>query len=166
MRVLNLIDDAAGPVNARELSSLFDALDAVEPADLVGDWSGGDFHDNENGQNGSAVVPERAVERAVHPCHAMLESYRWAGVVVESLENAMPVMTWTDEGKRVESEYWGRAQIRSIKFRDVVSACCIFDRWPIIFHFRRVSDNTLMGFTDAKDKAMRDAGEYYFWLRK
>lgn len=114
MRVLNLIDDAAGPVNARELSSLFDALDAVEPADLVGDWSGGDFHDNENGQNGSAVVPERAVERAVHPCHAMLESYRWAGVVVESLENAMPVMTWTDEGKRVESEYWGRAQVRAV----------------------------------------------------
>lgn len=117
MRILNLIDDAAGPVNARELSSLFDALDAVEPADLVGDWSGGDFHDNENGQNGAAVVPEGAVERTVHPCHAMLESYRWAGVVVESLENAMPVMTWTDEGKRVESEYWGRAQVRAVCVR-------------------------------------------------
>ncbi|KAH7020662.1 hypothetical protein B0J12DRAFT_687580 [Macrophomina phaseolina] len=158
MRILQLIDDAVAPTDMRELASLFDALEPIVPSDLLGNWSGGDFHENENQKNGN--------ELKIHPCHAMLESYWWAGMMVEKLDDAMPVMMWTDEGKRVESEFWGRAQIAEIKFRYVVSSCCVFDRWPIIFHFKRVSDNTLMGHTDTKDKVMRDAGEYYFWIRK
>lgn len=150
MRVLQLIDDG-GTASVRELTSLFDALEPVSPADLVGDWSGGDFADGDD---------------EVHPCHAMLESFKWAGMAFKSTDDVAPVMTWTDGGERVESEYWGRAQIREVKFRGVVSTCCIFDSYPIMDHFRRVSDNTLMGLLDAKEKALREAGPYYFFIRK
>ncbi|KAH7056906.1 hypothetical protein B0J12DRAFT_774349 [Macrophomina phaseolina] len=153
-RVLQLIDadDEDNGADVRELRSLFDALAPIQPSELLGDWSGGDFH----GYG----------EKATHPLHAMLETYRWAGMLVESFEDAKPVMTWTDEGMRVENEYWGRAVIRELKMRDVLSACCIFDRWPIFYHFRRVSDSTIMGMTEFKDDAMKQAGDYYFWIRK
>ncbi|EOD47327.1 Transcription factor [Neofusicoccum parvum] len=148
MRILQLIEDG-GACDVRELSSLFDALEAVEPAELVGDWSGGDFDDG-----------------STHPCRSMMESIKWAGMLFKSTDDVAPVMSWTDDGKRVENEYWGRAQIREVKYRGIVSTCVIFDSYPIMDHFRRVSDNTLMGLLDAKEKVLKDAGPYYFWIRK
>ncbi|KAL0261360.1 hypothetical protein SLS55_002790 [Diplodia seriata] len=127
MRILTLIEEGGTP-SVRELSALFDALAPITPADLEGDWSGGDFHDTDDGKEEPAPV---------HPCHAMLENYRWAGMV-----------------------------LREVKYRGVVSTSLIFDAYPIIDHFRRVSDNTLMALFEAKDKALKEAGPYFFWVRK
>lgn len=60
----------------------------------------------------------------------------------------------------------GHAQLRELKFNGVVSTSLIFDCYPIIDHFRRVSDNTLMALLEAKEKNLKDAGPYYFWVRK
>ncbi|KAL1645000.1 hypothetical protein SLS58_004071 [Diplodia intermedia] len=157
MRILALIEEGGAP-SVRELSALFDALAPVGPADLEGDWSGGDFHDTDDG---GGVEPA-----AVHPCHAMLENYRWAGMIVKGADDVLPVMSWTDGGERVHSTYWGGAQLREVKFRGVVSTSLIFDCYPIIDHFRRVSDNTLMALFEAKDKQLKEAGPYFFWVRK
>ncbi|OJD30376.1 transcription factor cmr1 protein [Diplodia corticola] len=157
MRILSFIEDGGTP-SAHELSALFDALAPITPQDLEGDWSGGDFHDSDT--NSKEEPPP------VHPCHAMLENYRWAGMVVRGAEDVLPVMSWTDDGQRVHSTYWGGGQLRELKHRGVVSASLIFDCYPIIDHFRRVSDNTLMALLDAKDKHLKDAGPYFFWIRK
>ncbi|KAB2570804.1 hypothetical protein DIS24_g7877 [Lasiodiplodia hormozganensis] len=159
MRILQLIEEGGAP-SVRELSSLFDALEPIAPEDLLGDWSGGDFY------SPSDTDDPRAEPKPMHPCHAMLENYRWAGMVVKSVDEVLPVMSWTDDGKRVVSTYWGGAQLRELKFNGVVSTSLIFDCYPIIDHFRRVSDNTLMALLEAKEKNLKDAGPYYFWVRK
>lgn len=60
----------------------------------------------------------------------------------------------------------GHPQLRELKFHGVVSTSLIFDCYPIIDHFRRVSDNTLMALLEAKEKNLKDAGPYFFWVRK
>ena len=40
----------------------------------------------------------------------------------------------------------------------------IYDKFPIIDSFRRVSDGVVMGAMDNKD--LPDAGTYYFYLTK
>ncbi|KKY20340.1 putative transcription factor cmr1 [Diplodia seriata] len=160
MRILSLIEEGGTP-SVRELSALFDALAPITPADLEGDWSGGDFHDTDDASSREEPAP-------VHPCHAMLESYRWAGMVVRGPDDVLPVMSWTDGGERVHMTKAKKInpQLREVKYRGVVSTSLIFDAYPIIDHFRRVSDNTLMALFEAKDKALKEAGPYFFWVRK
>jgi hypothetical protein len=55
----------------------------------------------------------------------------------------------------------GNARIREIRFRGKVSTGMIYNHLPIIDHFRRVDENTLMGAMDLKGKIV-----LYFYLYK
>ncbi|WP_280399684.1 DUF4334 domain-containing protein [Nocardia carnea] len=51
------------------------------------------------------------------------------------------------------------ARLRDIEYRGVVSAAMVYDHLPIIDHFRRVDDQTLLGVMD-----MRGLPEPYFFV--
>ncbi len=55
-------------------------------------------------------------------------------------------------------------QLREVKFRNVVSAAMIYDKHPIIDHFRKVNEELVAGAMDTS--SFGDAGTYYFYLRK
>ena len=55
----------------------------------------------------------------------------------------------------------GNARIREVRYRNKVSTAMIYNYLPIIDHFRRVDDNTLMGAMDLKGKIA-----IYFYLYK
>ncbi|MBO0854036.1 MAG: DUF4334 domain-containing protein [Nocardia sp.] len=51
------------------------------------------------------------------------------------------------------------ARLRDIEYRGVVSAAMIYDHLPIVDHFRRVDETTLLGVMD-----MRGLAEPYFFV--
>ncbi|WP_405165370.1 DUF4334 domain-containing protein [Nocardia sp. NBC_01499] len=51
------------------------------------------------------------------------------------------------------------ARLRNIEYRGVVSAAMIYDHLPIVDHFRRVDERTLLGVMD-----MRGLTEPYFFI--
>ncbi|MFC8530490.1 DUF4334 domain-containing protein [Nocardia sp. NPDC057227] len=51
------------------------------------------------------------------------------------------------------------ARLRDIEYRGAVSVAMIYDHLPIIDHFRRVDEHTLLGIMD-----MRDLAEPYFFV--
>ncbi|WP_433655968.1 DUF4334 domain-containing protein [Nocardia sp. CA-128927] len=51
------------------------------------------------------------------------------------------------------------ARLRNVEYRGVVSAAMIYDHLPIIDHFRRVDERTLLGVMD-----MRGMTEPYFFI--
>ena len=53
----------------------------------------------------------------------------------------------------------GNARLREINFRGKVSSAMMYNYLPIIDHFRRVDENTLMGVMDVKGKTI-----IYFYL--
>ncbi|HNI70658.1 MAG TPA: DUF4334 domain-containing protein, partial [Marmoricola sp.] len=53
-----------------------------------------------------------------------------------------------------------RARLREVAHRGVVSAAMIYDTQPIIDHFRRIDDHTILGLMDARGMAM----PYFFIL--
>lgn len=55
-------------------------------------------------------------------------------------------------------------QVREVKFRGIVSATMIYDKFPIIDYFRYVSEGVVMGAMDNKD--LQNDGVYYFYLTK
>lgn len=57
----------------------------------------------------------------------------------------------------------GRARLRTLQFRGKVSASMVYDYLPIIDHFRRVDEATLIGLMDLRGR--RDS-ELFFWLER
>ncbi|MFI6998506.1 DUF4334 domain-containing protein [Nocardia sp. NPDC050175] len=51
------------------------------------------------------------------------------------------------------------ARLRNVEYRGVVSAAMIYDHLPIVDHFRRVDERTLLGVMD-----MRGMSEPYFFI--
>lgn len=52
-----------------------------------------------------------------------------------------------------------RARLREVEFRGAVSTAMVYDDLPIIDHFRRLDENTLLGAMD-----LRDSPRPYFFL--
>ncbi|HSI26189.1 MAG TPA: DUF4334 domain-containing protein [Aeromicrobium sp.] len=52
-----------------------------------------------------------------------------------------------------------RARLRNVEHRGAVSAAMVYDHLPVIDHFRRVDDDTLLGTMD-----QRGAAEPYFFI--
>ncbi|KAF4536914.1 Transcription factor [Lasiodiplodia theobromae] len=111
----------------------------------MGEWNGGSF---ETG----------------HPSDPWLKEIRWVGKIFKSVDDIYPIIALDDDGKKVWLEKWGGAQLLEGKYRGVVSAAMVYDNYPIVDYFRRVSDDVIMGMMDAKQ--WRDAGPSFFYLKR
>ena len=131
-----------GRHQAKNLDPFFDILEPVTVESMIGPWKGGVF----------------------------LTGSLWEKPL------AMPLVHW--HGKRFDSPDkvhalvgrflglrfnfpLGAATLRPVTFRGKTSAAMIYDRLPIIDHFRRIDDDAVMGIMDQKGQI-----EVYFYLER
>ncbi|HEY8375927.1 MAG TPA: DUF4334 domain-containing protein [Nannocystis sp.] len=133
--------DAIVPVAA--ILARFDDLAAIETAFLHGAWAGG-------------------LVRTGHPSEPQLEAVRWAGKIFHEDDDVDPIVVLDAEGRRVVSPMMGKARLRMVRHRGVVTATMIYDKHPIFDHFRKVDEDTVLGVMDRKG----DAAPLCFWLRR
>ena len=114
-----------------EVLARFDRLGPVDVGDMLGEWSG-------------EVLPTG------HPGERQLTGLAWAGKTFRSAEDVDPIVVFGAGGAREASDVMGSARLRRVEYRDVVSATMIYDRHPILDHFRRVDADTVLGLMDRK----------------
>ncbi|KAJ5171633.1 hypothetical protein N7492_004226 [Penicillium capsulatum] len=128
--------------SSEEVLAVFDQLQPVTPEQFIGAWKGANVNTG-------------------HPTEAKLSGMQWAGKDFRSTEDVDPIMVYRADGARVWNEVWGRARLRPIEWRGVLSTAMVYDDFPIIDYFRYVNDNVLAGAMDAKTST---AGTYFFYL--
>ena len=114
-----------------EVLARFDSLDPVEVEDMLGEWAG-------------EVVPTG------HPGEAQLAGLAWAGKTFRSPEDVDPIVVVGEGGARVASDVLGAARLRRVEYRGVVTATMLYDRHPILDHFRRIDTGSVLGLMDRK----------------
>ncbi len=130
------------------LTELNDWFAALAPADcgfMLGRWNGGVFNTG-------------------HPGEALLAQFRWCGKNFNSAEDVSPIVCLDEQGHRVVSDVLGAARLRMIAApgESTPTAAMVYDKHPIIDHFKRIDDATVLGVMDRKG----DAFPLYFHLRR
>lgn len=125
-----------------QLADFFSELEPVSMKEIVGFWNGGIF------KTGKLI-------------DWTLKDYgilKWTGKNYID-ENNVKALMHKFLGLHFNFPIIGQARIRKIEFRNKVSTSMIYNYLPIIDHFRKVDDNTLMGAMDFKGKIV-----LYFYL--
>ena len=125
---------AGGAQTIDDVFAVFDELPAVDVDQMLGDWNGG-------------LVPTG------HPGEAQLDGLRWAGKQFRSANDVDPMICLNEAGERFPNDVLGQAQLRAVEYRGVVTATMIYDRHPILDHFRAIDSDTLLGLMDRKGEA-------------
>jgi hypothetical protein len=113
----------------------YDELPAVDPAEMIGEWDGGVIHTG-------------------HPGERHLGKLRWAGKAFRGPDDVDPMMCLDEHGERRASDVMGGATLRRVEFRGVTTATMVYDSHPTFDHFRRVSEDTVIGVMDRKGEEM------------
>lgn len=133
----------AAQVEPAALDTFFDQLPAVGEAFMLGEWRGGCF-------------------RTGHPGEAMLGTLNWRGKRFTSRTDVSPLLCADAQGNIVVNNMLGSAQLREVVYRGVCTATMIYDTQPILDHFRKIDDNSVLGAMDRKG----DAQPLYFYLQR
>jgi hypothetical protein len=128
-----------------ELADWFASLPPVDAGFMLGSWSGGVFNTG-------------------HPGEAMLDQIRWCGKEFNSTEDVAPIVVRDEQGRRVVSDVMGAARLRMIPSpgETTPTAAMVYDKHPIIDHFKHLDDATVLGVMDRKG----DAFALYFYLQR
>lgn len=110
-----------------QIMPLYDQLDTVELDTMIGTWKGGKF------DGGKSPDP-----------------INWYGKRFNSENYVEPLLARKPDGTIYSFDKWGMAQMREVKFRGKISAALIYDIKPIMDHFRKLDDNTLIGLGETK----------------
>ncbi len=134
---------SGGTYGTAELADLFDRLEPVGTADLLGTWRGGAFeHTSENA--------------------AMLAKMRWYGKRFVDTDHVEPLLCRDEDGTVHSYTEMGLASLREVVHRGKQSAAMVYDQLPIIDHFRRLTDDVLLCVMDKKG----DPEDFYFHLTR
>ncbi|QNP66590.1 DUF4334 domain-containing protein [Streptomyces genisteinicus] len=133
-----------GPVGPAELDRIWAALDTVRPEEILGDWTGGEF-------------------RTGHPLDGMLEKAGWHGKSFDSLHDVKPLVCRDASGALYSDTELGQgeASLWTVEFRGETTATMVYDGRPVLDHFKRVDDTTLMGIMNGK--GIPPEGPYYYF---
>jgi len=135
---------AGGKVAMADLEAFFDELPPVAIKTMIGEWLGGVFPTG--GIYDFLLRPKPLV--------------RWYGKNFRN-ENHVNALMCKVFGMKVRLPL-GRARLRRIDYRGAVSAAMIYDRLPIIDHFRAVDDDTVMGLMETRGRR----GAAFYLTRK
>ena len=127
-----------------ELAAFFEKLKPVHTNEMIGEWKGGYF------KSGSLV-------------DLGLKDYgvwKWIGKHYHSEDNVDALMHRAF-GREFNIPFLGDAHIKEVEFRGKVSTGMHYNHLPIVDHFRRVDENTLLGVMDVRGKTV-----LYFYLYK
>ncbi|MFJ3207373.1 DUF4334 domain-containing protein [Streptomyces flaveolus] len=138
--------ETKGTVEAAELDAVWAGLDTVRPEEILGEWRGGEFDTG-------------------HPLNGMLEQAGWYGKTFISVHDVKPLVCRDAEGRLYSNRELGQgeASLWTVEFRGESTATMIYDGRPVLDHFKRVDDTTLMGIMNGKG-IPADGPFYYFFL--
>lgn len=141
---------APGPIDPVELDALWADLEVVVASALVGSWRGFAFPTG-------------------HPVERVLARSRWHGKRFAAPNDATPLVCRADDGSLYSDTNAGKgeASLWNVEFRGEVTATMVYDGMPVLDHFKRVDDNTLMGIMNGKpDVVLADGRHFYFGLER
>ena len=134
---------ATTQVSYDALFELFDSLSPNEPAFMIGEWEGGVFLTG-------------------HPGEQQLKLVNWVGKRFNNEDDVNPIISRALNGTRKVNPVLGTARLRSVRYRGVSTATMLYDQHPILDHFRKVSDDLVVGAMDKKG----DSVPLFFYLRR
>ena len=120
-------------LNFDTLAALFEKLEPIKIEEIMGKWKGGYF---KTGNLIDLTLRNFGI-------------WRWTGKTFHS-ENNVNALMHESLGLKFNLPFIGNARMREISFRGKVSTSMIYNYLPIIDHFRKVDDNTLLGVMDVK----------------
>ncbi|MFG3115379.1 DUF4334 domain-containing protein [Streptomyces sp. NPDC048197] len=141
---------AAGErVTADELDQLWAVLETVRPEEILGSWQG------------SAFLTGHHVED-------MLEQAKWHGKRFHSASEVQPLICRDDNGELFSHTELGNgeASLWMVEFRGESTATMVYDGRPILDHFKRVDDDTLMGVMNGRGVMDSQGHHFYFVLER
>jgi len=141
---------ASNPIDPRRLDALWADLEVVEASSILGLWRG-------------FALPTG------HPVERMLARSRWYGKRFVALDDAQPLICRAEDGSLYSdtSAGKGEASLWNVEFRGEITATMVYDGMAVLDHFKRVSDNTLMGVMNGKPRTvLSNGGHFYFRLER
>ncbi|XVU29250.1 DUF4334 domain-containing protein [Actinoplanes sp. CA-054009] len=144
---LGAVRAAGGQVTIDELDAIWAALAPVRVEELIGSWAGSEFVSG-------------------HSFEGQLERARWYGKTFTSAGDVAPLVCRGEDGKLFANEAMakGGASLWMVEFRGEVTATMVYDGRPVLDHFKRVDDTTLLGVMNGKGVLDEDGRHYYFRL--
>jgi hypothetical protein len=145
---LTAVRSAGGKTTIDELDRIWAALDTVRPEEILGAWRGGEFASG-------------------HRFEGTLGDLAWHGKTFTSVTDVAPLVCRGADGELFvnSAAAGGGASLWMVEFRGEVTATMVYDGRPVLDHFKRVDDGTLLGVMNGK--GVRDRGQhYYFWLER
>ncbi|WP_405808832.1 DUF4334 domain-containing protein [Streptomyces sp. NBC_01520] len=135
-----------GLIPTLQLDEVWAALATVRPEEILGDWKGGEF-------------------RTGHPLDGTLEKADWYGKSFAAVHDAKPLVCRNAAGELYSNRELGKgeASLWTVEFRGEATATMIYDGRPVLDHFKRVDDTTLMGIMNGKG-VPADGPFFYFFL--
>ncbi|GAB2869489.1 hypothetical protein GCM10027026_19830 [Myroides odoratimimus subsp. xuanwuensis] len=88
----------------------------------------------------------------------------WHGRWFDALDDVHPLVCRGEDGELFSNLPAGKgaASLGLLEFRGESTATMVYDGQPILDHFKRVDDRTLMGIMNGKD--VLDGGRHYYFL--
>jgi hypothetical protein len=134
--------DAGAKLSAAALLDYYDTLEPIPIEFMLGDWDGGVLATGHDAEQQMALV-------------------RWVGKTFHDRDNVDPMICNEPDQGRVVNPIMGTARLRMVEFRGSSTATMIYDKHPIFDHFRKITNDVVMGIMDRK----RDA-PLFFYLRR
>lgn len=140
--------EAGGRIDPDLLDRIYDALEPVDCEDILGPWRGGDLDTG-------------------HPVSQSLTQMGWYGKTFRAVDDVDPLVCSNKAGERyADRETMGSgASLWMVAYRGKVSATMVYDERPVLDHFRRVDDTTLLGVMNGK-RVLSKGRPYYFYLQR
>ena len=134
---------ARGECDNTVLTEVFDEAEPVGIGFLTGTWRGAAF--------------ENASEAALR-----MADLNWYGKRFTDAETVEPLLCRDAAGTVVAYTALGQARLREVSFRGKVSAAMVYDDLPVIDHFRKLDENTVLGLMDPKGRPV----DFFFHLTR
>ncbi|MDF3285446.1 DUF4334 domain-containing protein [Gordonia polyisoprenivorans] len=137
---------ADGTVDDADLDAIWAALPTLRPEEMLGRWRGGEFTTG-------------------HKANGMLPRVGWYGKTFISRSEVQPLVCRNADGDLYSNTELGKgeASLWMIEFRGEVTASMVYDGQPVIDHFKKVDDTTVMGIMNGKGGVV-DGRHLYFYL--
>ncbi|WP_018503508.1 DUF4334 domain-containing protein [Parafrankia discariae] len=138
--------ESGGPLPTAELDALWARLAPVEARDLLGLWRGFAFPTG-------------------HRLERVLARSRWYGKRFVALDDVQPLVCAGENGELFSDVKAGRgeASLWNVEFRGEVTATMVYDGMPVLDHFKRVDDHTVMGIMNGRPGVVLDDGKHFYF---
>lgn len=132
-----------------DLDAVWAALPTVLVEELIGSWRGGELPSG-------------------HPMDGQLSVVKWHGKRFDSWYDVKPMVCVDDDGNLYSDKEIGKGEASAwmVGFRGESTASMVYDGQPVIDHFKRVDDVTLMGIMNGKTSLVRDRHFYFYLVRE